>query len=738
VETLLGNQRFIDFNQKLVIIQDYLNQKGIPFKVHGHEIILNCPFSNCDLNSKGPGHCYIQSETGVYYCQKCSEKGNLLTLAKFYGDDPVTLGFKEPPQKSRQFKTKNEDETNSPLSTEQIENWHHALPGDIRTWLIEKRGLSDYVINFAKLGWDGSRIVIPIPDDKGAWLFAKRRLAPDMEDGPKYLYPFGAKAALYGTELLLDTDEVVITEGELDALVLRSNGIISVSSTGGAGTFPEEWVPLFRNVEKIFIAYDNDEPGEKGALKVGKLLPNARIVRLPNEVGEHGDITDFFVKLGRNVDDFAGLLKSAKTAAEIEEAGQRYKPLPLPTTKTSVEEWRALILSKFPECLSAGEVGVAVLLQLLISDVRNPFGLVYVDVPSAGKTITLNFFSDLKELAYPTDSFSPASLVSHASNRKQEDLEQIDLLPRIRHKMLVVRDLAPIFAERQENLLKNLGVLTRVFDGEGYESDSGVHGKRGYRGDYTFMFLAGSTPIAPRVWKFMGNLGSRLFFLNLNVADKSEEELADLLVQDDFKRKEQECRTITRELVLTTWNRHKGGIVWDKKADPQELRKIVARCAKLLAHLRGTVNVWAEEDDGETKHQHTNTIIEKPTRINQLLYNLARGHALLCGRTIITNEDMWPIIEVTMNSAMYNRIRLLQAIMDCGGTATTDVIETALGCSNPTALKEIETLRILEVLDVEDHHLAKAGRPEKIATLKKEFEWFISEECTKLRQMKPR
>ncbi len=415
--------------------------------------------------------------------------------------------------------------------------------------------------------------------------------------------------------------------------------------------------------------------------------------------------------------------------------GRYSRPISKPNRNIEIEDWRKTIGQYFPEFQAAAEVGVAVLAQLLIKDVRNPFGLVYVDVPSAGKTITLNFFSGLDDsLVYPTDSFTPASLVSHASNRKLKDLEKIDLLPRIRFRTLIVRDLAPIFAERQENLLKNLGVMTRVFDGEGYESDSGVHGKRGYKGDYTFMLLAGSTPIAPRVWRFMGNLGSRLFFLNMNSGDKNEEELADLLIQDDFKLKEQACRNVTRDFVLTLWLRNKDGVTWNKKEDPPELRRIIARCAMLLAHLRGTVNVWSDEESG--KQHHTNVVIEKPTRITQLLYNLARGHALACGRSTLQNEDVWPCIELAFNSAPYNRIKLMEALIENGGTADTGTVEDAICCSNPTALKEIETLRVLGLVDVQEISNGTAGRPEKIVTLDKTFSWFCSDECKKLRAIR--
>lgn len=717
--------------------KDYLASRNIAFVERGKELVFKCAFGNCDADTKHAGHLYMEAETGVYRCVKCDATGNLVTLARHLGDDPTELGFKEGPEKIGRVVKKKTKEIAASLSAEEVEKWHAALPDHLRDWLTKDRGLAPHVIGAAKLGFDGERLTIPVSDGKGGWLFAKRRAMPGAEGEPKYLYPKGAKAALYGAEYLQGASMAVICEGELDALVLHSNGIPAVSTTGGAGTFEETWIDIFKDVSSLYVVYDNDDAGKRGAMRVGKLLPSAKIVRLPAEVGEGGDVTDYFVKLQKNPDDFGALLKTGKSAGEIEEQGERYTPLPKPEKEVSMEQWRALIDERFPECLGAGEVGMAVVAQLLINDVRNPFGLVFVDVPSAGKTITLNFFSELDELMYSTDNFTPSSLVSHATNRKREDLEKIDLLPRIRFRTLIVRDLAPIFAERQENLLKNLGVLTRVFDGEGYESDSGVHGKRGYRGDYTFMFLAGSTPIAPRVWKFMGNLGSRLFFLNLNVRDKDEDELAELLVQDDFKRKERECRTTTRNALLTLWAKHPGGVAWNKRADPPELRRIVSRCAKLLAHMRGTLNVWSDEDGGEKTQHHTNVVIEKPTRINQLLYNLARGHALACGRLQLTEEDMWPVIEVTLNSAQYNRIKLIEGLIKNGGTINTKLAEWAIGCSNPTALKEIETFRILGIVDVQDEKTGDPGRPEKIVTLKDKFDWFRSEDCARLRDMCP-
>ncbi len=421
---------------------------------------------------------------------------------------------------------------------------------------------------------------------------------------------------------------------------------------------------------------------------------------------------------------------------EIEESSKRYGDLPPPEVEMTIQEWRKIVGALFPDCMSAGEVGIAVVSQLLIKDIRNPFGLVYVDVPSAGKTITLNFFSDIEELVCLTDSFTPASLVSHASNRKREDLEKIDLLPRIRHKVLVVRDFAPIFAERQESLLKNLGVMTRVFDGEGYESDSGVHGKRGYKGDYNFMFLAGSTPIHPRVWKTMGGLGNRLFFLNMKALDKSEEELADLLVQDDLKQKEQMCRRATRNLILSIWTKYKEGVDWDKNNDEFCIRQIVSRCAMLLARLRGSINVC--DDDGEGTSGGGYAVIEKPLRINQLLYNFARGHALGCGRVNIGYEDLWSCVDIALNSAQQNRIQFIEALIKFNGSVNTKIIEEVMKCSNTTALKIIDTMQALGIVCIQSGGDIRTGRPEKIAVLVEDLAWFASDECKMVRAMRPK
>lgn len=337
----------------------------------------------------------------------------------------------------------------------------------------------------------------------------------------------------------------------------------------------------------------------------------------------------------------------------------------------------------------------------------------------------------MKELAYTTDSFTPASFVSHASNVKREELANVDMLPRIRFRTLIVRDLAPIFGAKEDELLKTIGILTRTLDGEGLRTDSGVHGSRGYEGDYLFMLLAGTTPIPPRVFKVMGTLGSRLFFLALHPNAKSHNELIAQNRGTDRRQKEGICRGATDSFLRTLWTANPGGVEWIKDGDQEDCLRVIARCAELLAALRGTIQMWQSEHDGSVSHSVP--VIEQPDRINCLLYNLARGHALLCGRTQLAAADLAPVLEVTFDSAPTIRSKVFRSLLEQSGTLKTGQVEKLLRCSKPTALKEMEALTVLGIANKTEGGDAEYGRPEHELRLAGKFQWFTTDECKGLR-----
>lgn len=69
-------------------------------------------------------------------------------------------------------------------------------------------------------------------------------------------------------------------------------------------------------VPNVYVCFDRDDAGRKGAVRVARKIPGARVCELPPEVGEGGDVTDFFVRLGKGYEDFLEVLREAKLPPE--------------------------------------------------------------------------------------------------------------------------------------------------------------------------------------------------------------------------------------------------------------------------------------------------------------------------------------------------------------------------------------------------------------------------------------
>jgi hypothetical protein len=635
--------------------------------------------------------------------------------------------------------------------------WHcndHDRGGSVVDWLMQEKGITvAAAIRELGGGRNGSEPLGTIvatydyTDQGGKLLFQVcrfdpknfRQRRPDGNGGFVWNLK-GVRRVLYRLPEVIAAQTVVVTEGEKDADNLAKLGFVATTNCGGA----KKWRPAYSEAlrgKDVVIFGDTDEPGRAHVDQVIRSLTgkakSIKLVTLPD--GFH-DVTDY-IKSFPSLDE-------AKVAVEklIEQAQEDYRrrmtavveqprvaKVELPETPVTLTEWRDVIRKNFPSLTRPAEICLSVEVQLLLNDVVNPFALALVDVPSSGKTITLNFFSRPKELAYTTDYFTAAAFVSHATNVPREELSNIDLLPRIRFKTCVVRELSSILGSKEDDLLKSLSILTRVLDGEGLESDSGVHGQRGYTGDYHFMLLAGTTPIQPRVFKVMGNFGSRLFFLSLRSPETDNDELIALNRGKDRKNKENACRKITEDFLRTLWSENPQGVDWDKENDPDFCLRVIARCARLLASLRGAINVYRlDTTDGEERLSHSVPVIEKPHRINCLFANLARAHALICGRRQLADEDLWPVLEITFDSAPPSRAKIFRLLIEKGGRLSTSDVENLLRCSAPTARKEMEALSVLGVVD--KWNADEAGRPDTIITLAESFSWFTSDECSSLRE----
>jgi hypothetical protein len=391
----------------------------------------------------------------------------------------------------------------------------------------------------------------------------------------------------------------------------------------------------------------------------------------------------------------------------------------------------------------------SVVATLMLKDSFNPVGLILVDNPSTGKTTALSMFYDLP-MVYRSDNFTPSSFVSHASNVKKEKLEKIDLLPRIRHNCLVVPELAPIFGQKQEDLLKSISILTRVFDGEGYWSDSGVHGGRGYKGDYYFTMLGATPPMPKAVWKVLGQFGSRLLFYTLNTRTTAEERMAKTYLNvfdsgsQSFGRRLLECRGAVT-VFFRLLKEHSGqesfarSVAWPPDRDSQELKWQISQLAEFTSRARSKVSVWDSNNrNSEEKTDFSQPLLEGSERLTSILYSLACGHALIHGRSQLAEEDMLLIVETAFSSMPDDRRQVIRLMLEepsdlkeeVKGVVSSTDIRRALSISTPTALKLIDELALLgigEKFQGDNHSTSKLK-------LRSCYSWFLTQQFADYRR----
>jgi DNA primase len=190
--------------------------------------------------------------------------------------------------------------------------YHQRMPDRVRAYLHEK-GISDPLICRYRLGWNEQRITIPITDkDRNVVFFKLAKDPMDKSDAPGMLASIDHAIELYGWErLAYQRPRLIICEGEFDRLILEARGFPAICSTGGVHVFLPEWADQMRATAEVFVCFRNNAESYDAASGLCALVPGSRIVELPDEVGMDGGIEDFFVRLGKNGQDFEELLDSA-------------------------------------------------------------------------------------------------------------------------------------------------------------------------------------------------------------------------------------------------------------------------------------------------------------------------------------------------------------------------------------------------------------------------------------------
>jgi DNA primase len=122
-------------------------------------------------------------------------------------------------------------------------------------------------------------LVIPILDAAGHVVeLYGRKLRDDLRVGtPKHLYlpaQEGRSRGVFNIEALAADREIILCEALIDALTFWCAGYRNVTTAYGVEGFTDEMLDAMKRhgTQRVLIAFDRDEPGERGAAKVAERL----------------------------------------------------------------------------------------------------------------------------------------------------------------------------------------------------------------------------------------------------------------------------------------------------------------------------------------------------------------------------------------------------------------------------------------------------------------------------------
>lgn len=300
----------------------------------GNNIRFLCPFHS-DTNpsfvfspSKGTGYCYA--------CKGGGSFDKIISLFEHSSEEAVAdiiesckRLVKHEPAKAR---VKNID-----ISLAQIEEWNKNLATHMTLGiLVKKWGWTDDILNKYLLGESDNRLTIPMFE--GENIVGLKYYSPGHRT-MKYQSADGSVQCCWPLESM-QHEEVYLVEGEKDCLTMLSAGFNAVTFTAGAGGIAKDYIRYFAG-KTVYIIYDIDEIGRKGAVTVANVLSCATrkvfIVELPLEGIPKGDLTDAYMQDPPNFKEYIDFLVKNTTEYQPPAAVNRID-IPSEVVKTYLED----------------------------------------------------------------------------------------------------------------------------------------------------------------------------------------------------------------------------------------------------------------------------------------------------------------------------------------------------------------------------------------------------------------
>lgn len=299
-----------------------VERQGYQPKKQGKDYVIRCPFHEDDTPSL-----VISPANNLYHCFGCGAAGTVIdwTLqtrgvsfrqavellleetGQGQASDPRTAPKSPPPIAA--------DSSNQAMLSKVIDYYHATLKQSPEALdYLASRGLNDpALIERFKLGYanrtlayrlpeknrkagaeirgqlqaigllrqsghehfNGS-LVVPVIDECGVVSETYgRKIRSDLRKGTaRHLYLPGPHRGVWNSEALKVYREIILCEALIDAMTFWVNGFRNVTASYGTGGFTEDHLAAFKRhgTERVLIAYDRDEGGERAAEELAKKL----------------------------------------------------------------------------------------------------------------------------------------------------------------------------------------------------------------------------------------------------------------------------------------------------------------------------------------------------------------------------------------------------------------------------------------------------------------------------------
>lgn len=527
--------------------------------------------------------------------------------------------------------------------------------------------------------------------------------------------------------------------------------------------------------DKLNLYKVNEQLGEFYCVKLTEML----LVQFDSKTDRHKRI---------NPEEEQAKKETQFIIDSIERLRKEYKDIP----HTVWEEERQkrfdnlykVVQQNIPKAWESIELAITVKGVRRIEDVTLPLIAIIQGNPATWKTLGMEMLRRWPDVCFK-DKITPKSWVTHAAKDNRDDLDAIDLIREMKDKMLVIPELAPIFMQYEEILFDTLSTVTRLADGNGLISHSGLHGNRGIDGTLMFTMLGAVVHVPPKVYKVLSTLGPKVYFYNTEFQQATKEDIINEIKDEKFESKKRAIKEALFSYLqwvevcpllieIRTGNAEGQGddtdrddtsrytvinrvIQWDKEKNDNYTIEKIAELALFLAKLRGNAYAYqtkpaANLQNGDNReesyysdepqrskyeYRYEEPIEEEARRAGKILYNAARSHAFeICGRNYLTEDDLIIPIKFALSAANRSRVRIVKLLLTAKNTDDSfvnDLDTTYVMAATRSSKSSVHrTMKELQILGLVDIGKTRDSSHENYIELKEEFKWVRDERFQKL------